>query len=493
MRILCLALAASLTACAVGPDYKRPPPPEGATAPAFKESSDWKVATPGVVDAGVPWWKGFKDPRLDALVEEADAANQTLQVAQAQYREAQALEQSAEAAWYPTLGVNVSAGRSRSQTSTGYPIANAHAWSLATSWEPDLWGRVERAVENASDTAQASQADLAGARLTIQATVVNDYVQLRMLDAQQRLYRDTVEAYKKSLQITQAQFRAGVATRADVELANTTLQQTQALAVDNELSRRQLEHAIAVLLGKTPSQFSIAADESIPSLPDVPVGLPSELLERRPDIAGAERRMAAANAGIGVAKAAYYPNLFINGSGGVSGVGFSNWFYTPEKVWALGASIAGSIFDGGLRSAQVAQAQAVFDASASTYRQTVLNGFQEVEDNLVALRLLAREREVQEGAVRSAQTAERVTLAQFRAGTTTYLAVVTAQALALTNERTALQLQGRQFTANVALVKAVGGGWNSSQLAHLDGASLAGTGPTDDDVTDPDADTTSKN
>ena len=471
MRILCLALAASLSACAVGPDYKRPSPPVGANAPVFKEAGDWKAATPGTVDSAVPWWKGFGDPHLDSLVDQANAANQTLQTAEAQYRQAQALVQNAQSGFYPTLGASASGTRARTLSGGEYVQGNARSIGLQASWEPDLWGRVRRAVENASDSAQASQADLAAARLTVQATVVNDYLQLRMLDAQQRLYASTIEAYQKSLQITQSQYRVGVVTRADVELANTTLQQTKAQAIDNQLTRQQLEHAIAVLLGKTPAEFSIAVDNSIPSLPAVPIGLPSDLLERRPDIAGAERRVAAANAGIGVAQAAYYPNLTLSATGGIAGAGFSNWFYAPDKVWALGAALAGTIFDGGLRNAQVAQARAVFDASASNYRQTVLTGFQEVEDNLVALRLLAQERQEQDAAVSSAQTAERVTLSQFRAGTTTYLSVITAQTLALNNERTALQLQGRQFAANVALVKAVGGGWDASQLQARNDAS----------------------
>ena len=477
MRILCLALAASLSACAVGPDYKRPPAPEGANAPAFKEAGDWKAATPGTVDAAVPWWKGFGDSRLDALVEQANAANQNLQTAEAQYRQAQALVQNAQSAWFPTLNASASGTRARVYSGGQYPIGDARAVGLQASWEPDLWGRVRRTVENASDTAQASQADLAAARLTVQASVVNDYLQLRMLDAQQRLYASTIEGYQKSLQITQSQYRVGIVTRADVELANTTLQQTKAQAIDNQLTRQQLEHAIAVLLGKTPAEFSIAADGSIPGLPAVPIGLPSDLLERRPDIAGAERRVAAANAGIGIAQSAYYPNLTLTGSGGFAGAGFSNWFYAPDKVWAVGAALAGTIFDGGLRNAQVAQARAVFDASASNYRQVVLSGFQDVEDNLVALRLLAQERTEQDAAVRSAQTAERVTLSQFRAGTTTYLAVITAQTLALNNERTALQLQGRQFAANVALVKAVGGGWDASQLQARSDASPMDTAP----------------
>jgi len=475
MRILCLALAVSLAACAAGPDYQRPALPEGAAAPAFKEDGGWKTAAPGSADSAQPWWIAFGDPRLDALVAEAVSANQDIRIAEAQYREAQALVQNAQSAWYPTLGAGASVSRARSQTPSGSTtLGNAHAWSLQASWEPDLWGRVRRAVEGASDSAQGSEADLAAARLAVQAELANDYIQLRVADAQQKLYQRTLEAYRKSLQITQSQYRAGVVTRSDVELANTTLQSAQAQATDTELTRRQLEHAIAVLLGKTPSSFSLPPDDLALTLPQVPVGLPSELLERRPDIAGAERRAASANAGIGFAQAAYYPTLSLTASGGFSGAGLGRWLAAPDKVWALGAALAGTLLDGGLRSAQVAQARAVFDASAAQYRKTVLAGFQEVEDNLAALALLAQERDAQDQAVRSARAAERVTLSQYRAGTTTYLSVVTAQALALTNERTALQLQGRQFAASVALVKAVGGGWNASQLQASASTASAG-------------------
>ncbi|VTU28004.1 efflux transporter outer membrane subunit [Variovorax sp. PBL-E5] len=478
-RLLCLALAASLTACAVGPDYQRPAPPEGAVAPSYREGGNWKAATPSSVDPTQPWWTAFGDPRLDALVAEANAANQDIRVAEAQYREAQALVQNAQAAWYPTVGVNVAGSRARSRSAPGpTTLGNGHAWSLNAAWEPDLWGRVRRAVEGASDTAQASEADLAAAHLTVQAAVVNDYIQLRVADAQQKLYERTLEAYRKSLQITQSQYRAGIVTRGDVALANTTLQDAQAQAIDTDLTRRQLEHAIAVLLGKTPSQFSLPPDALALRLPQVPVGVPSELLERRPDIAGAERRAASANAGIGLAQSAYYPTLALTASGGFSGAGLVSWAAAPDKVWALGAAVAGTLFDGGQRSAQVAQARAAFDASAAQYRKTVLAGFQEVEDNLAALDLLAREREAQDQAVTSARDAERVSLSQYRAGTTTYLSVVTAQALALTNERSSLELQGRQFAASVALVKAVGGGWNADQLQTRDAASPQATDKT---------------
>lgn len=477
MRILCLALAASLTACAVGPDYQRPSLPEGVDAPAFKESGDWKSATPSSVDPSQPWWKAFGDTRLDALIEEANLANQDIHAAEAQYRQAQALVQNAQSALFPTLNGAAGVERQKNQTVLGPSLGNSHSWSLQAGWEPDLWGRARRAVEGASDNAEASDADLAAARLAIQAEIANDYILLRVADTQQQLYARTVEAYQKSLQITRSQYRAGVVTRADVDLANTTLQSTQAQAIDIEIARRQAEHAIAVLLGKTPSQFSIPPDVLALHLPPVPSLVPSELLERRPDIAGAERRVASANAGIGYAQAARYPSLTLSAVGGFSGAGLGNWLATPDRVWALGAALAGPIFDGGLRESQVAQARAVFDASAAKYRQTVLGGFQEVEDNLAALNLLAQERGVQEGAVTSARNAERVTLTQFRAGTTPYLSVITAQTLALSNERTALQLQGRQFTASVSLIKAVGGGWNASQMQASAGASPGASGP----------------
>ncbi|WP_431275151.1 efflux transporter outer membrane subunit [Variovorax ureilyticus] len=475
MRILCLALAASLTACAVGPDYQRPSLPEGVSAPAFKEGGDWKAAAPGRIDAGQPWWTAFGDSRLDDLVDEANRANQDVRAAEAQYREAQALVQNARSALFPTLGADASVNRGQSQTVLGPKLGNSHAWSLQAGWEADLWGRARRGIEGASDSAQASEADLAAAELAIQAEVVSDYILLRVADTQQQLYARTVEAYQKSLQITQSQYRGGVATRADVELANTTLQSTQAQAIDIEIARRQAEHAIAVLLGRTPAGFSIAPDSFALTLPQVPAVVPSELLERRPDISAAERRVASANAGIGLAQAARYPTLALTAAGGYSGSGFGPWFSTPDRVWALGAALAGTIFDGGLRASQVEQARAVFDASAATYRKTVLAGFQEVEDNLAALSLLAQERDVQDGAVRSARNAERVTLSQYRAGTAPYLAVITAQALALNNERTALQLQGRQYAASVALTKAVGGGWDARRLQARSGASPTAT------------------
>lgn len=479
-RLLAASAAAAallaLAGCAVGPDYQRPTVAAGASLPAFKEDGPWRPATPAVPDAQTPWWSQFGDPQLDALVAQALAANQTLQQADAAYRQAQAVVQGASAAFYPTVGLAASGGRGRSKSNGQSVLGDTHAWSLQAAWEPDLWGRVRRTVEAGSDSAQASAADLAAARLSIQAAVVNDYIQLRIDDRQKALYARTLEGYRKSLQLTQAQYRAGTVMRSDVALAESTLASAEAQAIDIDLTRRQLEHALAVLLGKTPAEFGLpplAADAPLAlNLPVAPPGLPSQLLERRPDIAGAERRAAAANAQIGVATAAYYPDFTLSASGGFAGAGLTAWARTPDKVWSLGFALAQTIFDAGARSAKVDQARAAFDAAAASYRQTVLAGFQDVEDNLAALHQLADEQQAQDRAVAAANDSVRVLLSQYRAGTTNYTAVITAQALALTAERTALQLQGRCYAASVALVKALGGGWDAAQLPAMARASV---------------------
>ena len=468
---LAVLLTLGVAGCAVGPDYQPPTPPLGVDAPAFKESRIWTLASPAVAAADGTWWQAYGDPRLDALVEQAGQANQTLAQAQAQYRQAQALLQGARAAYYPTVGIDVSGTRARTITGGVSSLGNSHAWSLQASWEPDLWGGVRRGVEAVGDNAQASAADLAAARLTVQAAVVNGYLQLRLDDEQQALYAKTIESYRKALALTQAQHRAGVATGADVALAQNTLASAQAEMIDLDLTRRQLEHALAVLLGRTPGAFSLPVAPLTAKLPAMPPGLPSQLLERRPDIAAAERRVAAANARIGVARAAYFPNLTLGASGGYQGSGFGPWFLEPGRVWALGVVLAETLFDGGARGAQVEQARAALDEAAASYRQTVLSGFQEVEDNLAALTDLARERVAQDEAARAAHESARVLLAQYREGTVPYTSVVTAQTLALTADRAVLQLRARQFAASVALIKAVGGGWDRSQLADVASAS----------------------
>ena len=457
LALVAAAVAAVLAGCAAGPDYVRPL----VDAPvAYKQSGPWKTAQPQRIDSQSPWWALYGDARLDALIVEASQANQNIRQAEAQYRQAGAVADAARAGFFPTAGVTAGGGRARAATNGVKLLGNSTAVSLSASWVPDLWGAVRRAVEADDAGAQASADDLAAARLSIQATLAEDYFLLQATDRQAELYARTVEAYRKALELTQHQYAAGVALRSDVALAETQLQSADAQRIDLQVQRAQLEHAIAILLGKAPASFSLPPAEVPQSrLPEIPTGVPSDLLERRPDIAGAERRTAQANANIGVARAAYYPSLLLSASGSAIGGNLGLLFDTPTRVWALGAALAETIFDGGLRSAKDAQAVAAYDATVAQYRQTVLAGFQDVEDNLAALRILEQEAGVQDRAVRAAQLAERLALNQFRAGTASYLGVVAAQSLSLNNERTAVQLLGRRLFASVALIKAVGGGW----------------------------------
>ncbi|MGN6526686.1 MAG: efflux transporter outer membrane subunit [Burkholderiaceae bacterium] len=477
--LVAAAAAALLAACAAGPDYVRPTPPVPA---AYKESGPWKTATPRPPVDGDAWWRVFGDATLDGLMRDAAQANQQVAQAEAQYREARALADQARAGLFPTVGVNAGASRSRGRANGVVETGNAFDLGLAASWEPDLWGAVRRQVEAGSASAQASADDLAAMRLSIQTTLAQDYLQLRVTDQLRALYAATVSAYAKALRLTQAQHAAGVALLSDVTLAQSQLATAQAAAVDLEATRAGLEHAIAVLTGRAPAQFSLAPlDASQPfaaPLPGIPAGLPSELLEHRPDIAAAERRAAAANAGIGVAKAAYFPSLTLSASGGGAAAQMSQLFDTPARVWSLGAALAQALFDGGLRRARTAQAEAAYDAAVAQYKQTVLSGFQQVEDQLATLRELARESGYQDEAVRAAQTSERLALLQYRAGTNSYLNVVTAQQLSLGAQRAAVQLRGRQLAASVSLIAATGGGWRADRPdAVSSGASATAASP----------------
>jgi NodT family efflux transporter outer membrane factor (OMF) lipoprotein len=336
---------------------------------------------------------------------------------------------------------------------------------LSAAWEADLWGRLRRAVESGEASAQASAADLAAARLSAQAELASNYFQLRILDAQKQLLEDTVAAFQKSLDLTKNRYDAGVAAKVDLVQAETQLRSTQAQAIDTGVQRAQLEHAIAILIGKAPAGFSIAPAPLAVAMPRVPAGLPSELLERRPDVAAAERRVAAANAQIGVAKAAYFPSLTLSASYGSRSADASQWFTVPSRFWSIGPALAQSIFDAGLRRAQTEQAIADYDATVAGYRQAVLAGFQEVEDNLAALRILGEEAEVQEEAVRAARESVLLTTNQYKAGIVSYINVVTVQTTQLNNERTAVGILGRRLVAAVTLVKALGGGWSAAEIA----------------------------
>jgi NodT family efflux transporter outer membrane factor (OMF) lipoprotein len=460
--LVALATAALLSACAVGPDYVRP---SLSVPAAYKETGDWKPAEPRSAASGLAWWQAYGDATLDGLMTDALSANQTLRQAEAAYRQARALADAGGAGLFPAIGVNAGVTRARTNSSGTFKVGDANSLGLAASWEPDLWGSVRRTIESGDALAQASVDDLAAGRLSIQTTLAQDYLQLRIADQQRDLYDATVAAYARALELTRAQHDAGVALRSDVALAESQLAQAQAAAVDLEATRAQLEHAIAVLTGRAPARFALARAPATQALalraPASPAGLPSDLLEHRPDIAAAERRAAAANANIGVAEAAYFPQLILSASGGFSAAKLAKLFDTPSRVWSLGAALAQTLFDGGLRRARTAQAEAAYDVAAAQYKETVLGAFQQVEDDLSLLRLLGQESALQDQAVRSSQLAEQLALNQYRAGTASYLSVVTAQTLALTSQRAALQLRARLLAASISLVAATGGGWSA--------------------------------
>ncbi len=450
-------LALALAACAVGPDYQRP---EAAVSAAYKEAVGWKVAEPRDEASRGNWWEIFGDPKLSALIESIDMSNQNVLLAEARFRQAQALAAQSRAALFPTLDANASITRSRSPTG----VVGDRSVALNSSWEIDLWGRLRRALESSAASAQASAADLAAARLSAQAELASNYFQLRVLDAQKQLLDDTVTAFDKSLELTRNRYAVGVAAKVDVAQAETQLKSTLAQSIDTGVQRAQLEHAIAILVGKPPSELSIAPVPLAVTMPRVPLGLPSELLERRPDVAAAERRAAAANAQIGVAKAAYFPSLTLSASGGFRSANAADLFTAPSRFWSIGPALAQSIFDAGLRRAQTEQAIAAYDATVAQYRQAVLAGFQEVEDNLAALRILEEEAKVQDEAVRAARESVVLTTNQYKAGTVSYINVVTVQTTQLNNERAAVGILGRRLVAAATLVKALGGGWDAAAL-----------------------------
>ena len=480
-RLVGVAAAAALLfvqACAVGPNYVRP---SAETPPAYKEALGWKTAEPrDAVERG-PWWDVFGDPQLSAFEARVSVSNQTVATSEAQFRQARALVAAARAAYFPTVTIGVSAARTRRPTSSignvptviGGPtiggssstVQSQYAMPIDISWELDLWGRIRRSVESSAASAQASAADLESVRLSLQAALASNYFQLRALDAQKKLFDDTVTAFERSLELTKNRYAGGIASRLDVAEAQTQLDTTRALAIDIGVARAQLEHAIATLVGAPASSFEIAFAPIVTTPPpDIPTGVPSELLERRPDVAAAERRVASANAQIGVAESAYFPTVTLSASGGFESTSAADWFTWPSRFWSVGPSISETVFDGGLRGAQTEEARAAYDANVATYRASVLTGFQEVEDNLAALRILDDERRVQNDAVASARDAVTITTNQYKSGIVSYLNVVTSQATALDNERTAVDILGRRMTASVQLLKALGGTWNATDL-----------------------------
>jgi NodT family efflux transporter outer membrane factor (OMF) lipoprotein len=463
------AAAVTLSGCAVGPDYYRP---TAANPPAFKEAQGWTAAVPqDGVDRG-DWWTLFNDPVLNDLEAKVNINNQNLKASEAAYRQARALVAQDRASLFPSLDLTGSGTRSKSSTGSlagrtttagfsGGPT-NSYQAALGASWEPDLWGKLRRTVENAKDTAQASDADLANARLSAQSELATDYVQLRLADANKALLSATVDAYARSLQITQNQYKVGVAAKSDVLQAKTQLETTQASLVDVDSQRASAEHAIAMLTGVAPAELTIApiADWA-PQPPPTPVGLPSTLLQRRPDVAGAERRAAAANALIGVQIAGYFPDLTLSGSYGFGSDALATLFKSSNAAWSYGGSVAQTVFDAGATSAKVRGARAGYDEAVATYRQTVLTAMQQVEDALAAARVLQNEAAIRQSASADADQAEKIVLNQYKAGQVAYTSVVVAQATALSARESLLTIQGQRVTNSVSLIAALGGGWSS--------------------------------
>jgi NodT family efflux transporter outer membrane factor (OMF) lipoprotein len=470
-----LALAASglavLAACAVGPDYQRP---KIDAAPGYKEAGDWKPSEPNDALSKGPWWEIFGDDALNQLEVKVDISNENVKAAAAAFDQARALVAQARAGFWPTVGANAGVQRGGTPVSTvnaaGQPVAastrtqNTFSAGISGNWALDIWGQIRRSTESNRASAQASAAALAAARLSAQAELATDYFELRAQDQLQKLLDDTVVAEQQSLAITENRYRFGVAARADVVSAQAQLLTSQAQQVNAKIQRGVLEHAIAVLIGQQPASFTLIPSAMRTDVPTVPAGIPSTLLERRPDVAEAERRVAAANAQIGVAKAAYFPSLTLSGSDDYTNRTWSHLFTLPNRVWSIGPELAETLIDGGLRRAQVAGARAAYEVSVDTYRQTVLTGFQQVEDNIVTLRVLEQQAVIEDAAVAAARESEKLTLNQYKAGTVPYSSVILAQTTRLSAEQTALAVLSSRLQSSVALIEAVGGGWSASQL-----------------------------
>jgi len=460
-----------LGGCTVGPNYQRPDAPVPA---GYKESANFKTAEPGDALAKGKWWEVYGDPQLNALEEQIAVSNQTLKAAQAQFVEARAAVRTVRAGYFPTVTGSASVSGNRLSQNRALASVNARGNyadyqfpPIDVAWEPDVWGRVRRSVEAARAEAQASAADLANTELSLQAELALDYFQLRGLDSQQQLLDSTVASYQRAFELTDSRYKGGVASAVDVAQAQTQLETTRAQAADIAVDRAAFEHAIAVFIGKPPAGFSQPATPLTLPPPAIPAGLPSLLLERRPDIAAAERRVQEANAQIGVARAAYFPIFSFTGGGGFESSQIHNLLSGPSGFWSLAGSAAELIFDGGLRRGITEQARANYDKSVDTYRQTTLTAFQEVEDNLAALRVLENEARIQDGAVAAAQHSLDLSNSRYKGGVASYLEVTTAQSAALGDERTSVDILTRRMAASVLLIKALGGSWSASQLPHL--------------------------
>ena len=470
-----------LASCAVGPNYVRPSAP---APPAYKEAEGWIVAQPADAAPRGDWWTVFNDPVLNQLEAQVEISNQNLAAAEAAYRQARAAVAEQRAALFPTVDLTGSAQRSKSSNVVSFPTTptngggtgttttpvvssgarNSFQLAVGASWEPDIWGQIRRQIEEAGAQAQASAADLANARLSAQSTLAVDYISLRADDELKRLLDETVEGYQRSLKIAQNQYNAGITAKSDLLSAQSQLAGAQAQATDVGNQRAQMEHAIAVLTGKAPAELTIAPATSWTlAAPDAPLTVPSALLQRRPDIAAAERAVAAANAQIGVQEAAYFPTVSLSGQYGVQSSAISNLFNASSSFWSLGANVAETLLDFGARHARVQEAKAAYDQAVAQYRQTVLAAFQEVEDDLAAVRVLGQEIPYRTQASQAADQSEQIALNQYRAGTTDYTTVVVAQALALSDRQSLLTTQSSRVAAATQLITALGGGWDVTQ------------------------------
>ena len=457
--VIALGLSvASISGCAVGPDYQRP---RFETVENYRETADWKPSEPSDVLSRGTWWDIFHDDQLTQLEAKIAISNENVKAAAAAVDQAQALVAQARAGFWPTIAATLGPQRGATGVSPVRTTANA---SATADWTLDIWGQIRRTVENDRASAQASAAALAAATLSAQGQLATDYFELRAQDELQRVLDNIVVAEEQSLKITESRYRFGVAAKADVVTAQTQLLNSQAQQINAQIQRGTLEHAIAVLIGEQPASFSLPVTGIRSDVPTVPAGVPSTLLERRPDIAQAERQMAASNAQIGVATAAYFPSLTLSGSDQYTSSKFSRLLSASNRVWAVGPELAETIVDGGLRRAQVAQARAAYQASVHNYRQTVLAGFEQVEDQIVTLRVLEKQAVVEDAAVAASKEAERLTLNQYKSGTVPYSSVITAQTTRLASEETALMVLSSRLQASVALIQALGGGWTAAQL-----------------------------
>ncbi len=454
--------------CTVGPKYVRPTTD---IPPAYKESPDFKLAQPSDGAPKGDWWEIYGDPKLDALEDQVSVSNQTLKATQEQFVQARAAIRFARSSYFPQGSVGVSASRSR--ISANHPLFTAKSpyndFQLPgdVSYEPDVWGRVRRTVEAARSEAQASAADLASISLSLHAELAADYFQLRGLDSQAQLLDSTVLSYEKALDLTRSRYEGGVASAVDLAQAQTQLETTKAEAIDVRVQRSGFEHALAVLIGKPASSFSLPPQPLTSGPPDIPPDVPSALLERRPDIAAAERRVEEANAGIGVARAAFFPAVLLGATGGFESGSITTLVQGPSGFWSLAGSAAELVFEGGQRHALAAQARSAYEQSVDQYRQTTLTAIQEVEDNLAALRILRDEAKTADAAVAAAQHSLDLSTTRYRGGVTSYLEVTTAQSAALADEVSTVDILTRRMVASVLLVKALGGSWNVSQIPRL--------------------------